>query len=90
MITTALRWFKERRCFICMKKGHSAKQCRNTVKYFKCGGRHHVAVCTFENRDFRDPLELQENHSTTSNLINVPKNDSIFLQTARVKVSSVN
>ena len=60
------------------------------MKYFKCGGRHHVAVCTFENRDFRDPLELQENHSTTSNLINVPKNDSIFLQTARVKVSSVN
>ena len=73
-----------------MKKGHSVEQCRNKMKYFKCSGRHHVAVYTFENRDSRDPLELYENHSTTSNLINVPKNDSIFLQTARAKLSSVN
>ena len=36
-----------------------------------------------------NPLQPQEDHSTTSNLINVPRNDSIFLQTTRAKVSSV-
>ena len=82
--------FKERRCFICMKKGHSGKQCRNIMKCFKCSGRHHVAVCTFQNRDSGNPLQPQEDHSTTSNLINVPKNDSIFLQTARSEISSVD
>ena len=82
--------FKEMRCFICMKKGHSAKQCRNTIKCFKCSRRHHVAVSTFQNRDSGNPLQTQEDHSTTSNLIIVPKNDSIFLQTIRAKVSSAD
>ena len=36
-----------------MKKGHSAEQCRNTMKCFKCSGRYHVAVCTFQDRDSR-------------------------------------
>ena len=58
--------FKEKHCFICMKKGHSAKQCRNTMKFFKCSGRHHVAVCTFQNRDSGNLLQPQEDHSTTS------------------------
>ena len=49
-----------------MKKGHSAKQCRNTIKCFKCSRRHHVAVCTFQNRDSGNPLQPQEDHSTTS------------------------
>ena len=82
--------FKDMRCFICMKKGHSAKPCRNTMKCFKCSGCHHVAVCAFQNIDSGNPLQLQEDHSTTSNLINVPKNDLIFLQTARAKASSVD
>ena len=55
-----------------MKKGHSAKHCRNIMKCFKCNGRHHVTVCTFQNR------------------VNVPKNDSIFLQTAPTRVISVD
>ena len=82
--------FKERLCFICMKKRHTAKQCRNKMKCFKGSGRHHVAVCTFQNRDSGNPLQPQENHGTTSNLINVPRNYSIFLQTTRAKVSSVD
>ena len=82
--------FKERRCFICTKKGHSAKQCRNKMKCFKCSGRHYVAACTFQNRHSGNPLRPQEDHSTTSNLINVPKNDSIFLQNAQAKVRLVD
>ena len=82
--------FKERRCFICIKRGHSAKQRRNTMKYFKCSGHSHVAVSNFQNRDSSNHLQAQEDHSTTSNLINIPKNDSIFLQTEWAKVSLVD
>ena len=60
------------------------------MKCFKCSGRHDVAVCYFQNRDSGNLLQPQEDHSTTSNLINIPKNDSIFFQTARAKVSLVN
>ena len=35
-------------------------------------------------------IETQEDHSAISNLINVPKSDLIFLQTARAKLSSVD
>ena len=85
--------FKERRCFIFMKKGHSAKQRRITMKFLKCSWCNHVAVavCTFQNRDDPgNPLQPQEDDSTTSNLINVPKNDLIFLQTTRTKVGLVD
>ena len=60
------------------------------MKCFKSSGRHDVAVCTFQNRDSGNPLQPRENHSTTSNLINVPRNYSIFLQTIRAKASSVD
>ena len=60
------------------------------MKCFKFSGRHHAAVRTFQNIDSGNPLQPQEDHSTTSNLINVLKNDSIFLQNARAKVSSVD
>ena len=62
----------------------------NQTSHLNCSGRHHVAVCTFQNRDSGNPWQSPENHSTTSNLINVPKNDSIFLQTARSEISSLD
>ena len=60
------------------------------MKYFKCSGHSHVAVSNFQNRDSSNHLQAQEDHSTTSNLINIPKNDSIFLQTEWAKVSLVD
>ena len=60
------------------------------MKCFKCSGHHHVAVCYFKNRDSGNPLQPQEDHSTTSNLINIPKNDSIFFRTALTKVRLVD
>ena len=60
----------------------------NQASHLNCSGRHHVAVCTFQNRDSGNPWQSPENHSTTSNLINVPKNDSIFLQVSSVDESN--
>ena len=33
------------------------------MKCFKCSGRHHVAVCTFQNRDSGNPLQPQKDHT---------------------------
>ena len=60
------------------------------MKCIMCSGLHHVAVCNFQNRDSSIPLEPQEDYRTTSNLINVLRNDPIFLQIAWTKVSSVD
>ena len=60
------------------------------MKRFKSSGHHDFAVCTFQNKDCGNPLQPQEDHSATSNAINVSRNDSVFLQTARAKITSVD
>ena len=91
--------FKDRRCFICMKKGHISANCRNDMKCFKCKGRHHVAICTSKpsptrrdsNPDNRSNDRDNSHANVVSNaLLNVNKIDSILLQTARAKVCSTD
>ena len=36
-------------CFVCLKDKHIAKDCRSRIKYFKCDGRHHVALCEYDS-----------------------------------------
>ena len=33
------------RCFICLKKNHTSRECPSTIKCSKCNGRHHVSIC---------------------------------------------
>ena len=33
------------RCFICMRSGHLARDCRSQFGCFKCKGKHHSAIC---------------------------------------------
>lgn len=35
----------ERRCFVCLKTGHNANNCKSNIKCFDCKGRHHVSIC---------------------------------------------
>ena len=37
---------EEKRCFKCMKTGHTAVKCRSSIKCFKCDGKHHTTICT--------------------------------------------
>ena len=36
------------RCFVCMHKGHVSWQCRSTNEYARCGGHHHLSLCSQE------------------------------------------
>ena len=33
-----------RRCFVCLRRGHKAKECCSPYKCSDCGRRHHVSV----------------------------------------------
>ena len=37
---------KAGRCFICLRRGHISRECHSNAKCFKCGGRHHVSICS--------------------------------------------
>ena len=36
------------RCFVCLRRNHTSRECRSTLKCSSCGGRHHVSICTGE------------------------------------------
>ena len=35
------------RCFVCIRKGHKAVDCRSKIKCKKCNGKHHTSLCYF-------------------------------------------
>ena len=36
---------RDRRCFVCLKQHHMARNCQFTLKCTKCSRRHHVSIC---------------------------------------------
>ena len=34
------------RCFGCLRKGHISRECPSTGKCSRCGGRHHISICS--------------------------------------------
>ena len=43
---------RQGRCYICLRRGgHLACDCQSTIKCYKCGARHHVALCDKMERD---------------------------------------
>ena len=88
--------FKEKRCYKCMKCGHTAFQCRSEIKCYRCNGKHHSSICTFEKRkkdpssDGGDVSVDADEKQTTESLISVCKRNSVLLQTARAQISSTD
>ena len=37
-----------KRCFVCLKVSHLAKDCSSKIKCFKCSKQHHAALCDLE------------------------------------------
>ena len=87
-------------CFLCLKKGHTVRDCRERFKCFKCNGKHHSAICVkspekdIESKDNPDnPTENKETASSTtktSTTTFIGDGNNVLLQTARAKVSSTN
>ena len=50
---------KAGRCFVCLRRGHLARQCRTKVRCSMCGGRHNTAICSKS----ATPRELEDGHT---------------------------
>jgi hypothetical protein len=47
---------RDRRCFMCLKKGHRASNCERTTNCCKCNKRHHQSICNLNKvQQERDP-----------------------------------
>lgn len=77
-------------CFLCLRKNHLCRDCREIYRCFHCQGKHHVALCD------KKPLNRKENTDKTSETkpnesLNVfCDGKNVLLQTAKAKVSSVD
>ena len=81
---------KTGRCFICLNKGHLARDCKVEYSCIKCKQRHNISICS--KSKLRDHANSQEtvavsdrNHRNVTMHIN-SYNRSILLQTATAKV----
>ncbi|XP_065904623.1 uncharacterized protein [Dysidea avara] len=36
---------KAGRCFVCLRRHHTSRDCRSTLRCTGCGGRHHTSIC---------------------------------------------
>ena len=74
---------KSRLCFICFDKNHNEFACTWDYKCKHCGGKHNIAICTFN----KNQLSWFDNQSS-NNLANNQTN--VLLQTALVTVTGLH
>ena len=85
---------KQGRCFVCLRRGHIARDCKTEIECSECKGRHHKAVCAKLCKSLDKPKEKEkgENNSdsgaNTSAAIQVNTGTQVFLQTAQVTVTN--
>eukprot|EP00794_Sanderia_malayensis_P001756 gene1756-biopygen1605 len=70
-----------RRCFFCMKIGHTAKRCQSTIKCGDCGRRHNTAICEGEKYE---EVKTKEEESTST--MASKGREGMLLQTAQAIV----
>ena len=70
------------RCFNCLWKGHSAKDCTNMRKCRHCQGKHHQSICP-RNQKVEDPktTEQPKDEERTTTATKICKG-TVLLQTA--------
>ena len=58
------------RCFMCLRRGHLARQCNSKSRCYSCGGRHHGSICSGQKAASSDtrPKETRRNLPTMINL----------------------
>ena len=77
---------RDRRCFVCLSKGHRAAQCRSTKRCRKCNKRHYQAICESSppTPEMKQPPQTRENTNVNNALTSTPRNKKlVLLQTAR-------
>ena len=70
---------KYARCFVCLRNGHIARDCKSDYKCNKCTKKHHISICDAEERKVE---------KTSNNFANNKNN--VMLQTAVGQIYDVN
>ena len=63
---------RDRRCFVCLKKGHRSNQCSNQRGCRRCSGRHHQSICNQLNSKINP--DMQESAATRRGIEGVDGN----------------
>ncbi|XP_028413524.1 uncharacterized protein LOC114536361 [Dendronephthya gigantea] len=50
---------RDRRCFVCLKRGHRSNQCSNQRGCRRCNGRHHQSICNQQITKTKPNVEEQ-------------------------------
>ena len=83
---------KSGRCFICLRRNHISRACRSNARCYKCGGCHHISICSPQqeqphptgNGQGSPASPAQMNEDPTA--LYVSGASPILLQTARANV----
>ena len=78
---------KAGRCFVCLRRGHISRECRSHVRCPKCGGKHHVSICSWDI-DRRD--DASSTRTQPSNLFRVDSPSSNAAAPPSTQQSTLN
>ena len=85
---------KQKRCFVCLKRGHISNSCKSNRRCRKCNNRHHQSICLkkTESQSEGDKRkgEANGNEVRTATTRLESRNQTVVLQTARANVFGVN
>jgi len=83
-------------CYVCLRKGHRANQCKSLVQCFICKKKHHAIMCNAEVEKSTDPSKNSESkekpsssRSVDAEVVSSYSNSSsrtILLHTLKVRV----
>ena len=80
---------RNKRCFVCLRPDHIAKNCRSNYRCNKCQKKHHISICDSDTRN--TTVDATENVPTTQATTcgNVAAS-AVLLQTGRAQVSNAD
>ena len=76
---------QDRRCFICLRKGHMGKRCRSNEKCSKCSKSHHDSICQADKTVNSERKPQIKGENSTSLLVD--SSSKVLLQTGQAIVS---
>ena len=88
------------RCFVCLRRNHTCKNCRSTMNCASCKGRHHTSICQngrrgnmssppVSSQTSDDSRTTKEVKPTVTSSMCVNSRTPVLLQTAKTVVCDV-
>ena len=71
---------KDNRCFVCLKIGHRAINCRLQYECIKCKQRHHVTLCSNNTQDNSNTNFRHAQRTVTHQISNSDNSSNVILQ----------